>query len=39
MTRKETEATSDYLRENGVRSDFYHAGQSHKDRNMVQDLW
>lgn len=39
MTRKETEATSDYLRSNGLRVDYYHAGQNHNDRNMVQSAW
>jgi len=39
MTRKEAEATSDFLRSNGLRVDYYHAGQSHPDRNMVQAAW
>jgi RecQ family ATP-dependent DNA helicase len=39
MTRKETESTSDYLRSNGLRVDYYHAGQNHNDRNMVQSAW
>ncbi|MCX6272935.1 MAG: ATP-dependent DNA helicase, partial [Bacteroidetes bacterium] len=37
LSRKETERMSAMLKENGLESDFYHAGMESKDRHKVQD--
>ena len=39
MTRVECEQTSDFLRGHRLRCDFYHAGQTPRDRDMVQSAW
>lgn len=39
MTQKDCEHCSDFLRENGLLSDYYHAGQAKGDRKMVQAAW
>ena len=39
MTQKETSELSDYLREKGIHADYYHAGQTEKERKMVQHKW
>uniref|UniRef100_K3WD55 ATP-dependent DNA helicase n=1 Tax=Globisporangium ultimum (strain ATCC 200006 / CBS 805.95 / DAOM BR144) TaxID=431595 RepID=K3WD55_GLOUD len=39
MTKQECENVADYLLDYGVRADFYHAGQSNTDRQMVQEAW
>jgi len=39
MTQKDTEVLADYLRSAGVHSDYYHAGQSHHDRERIQFQW
>ena len=39
MTKKECEQTADFLQENNLRADYYHAGQSTKDRDMIQAAW
>ena len=39
MTKKECERTADFLRDNNLRADYYHAGQTNKDREMIQTAW
>lgn len=39
MTKKECEDVADYLFDRGLLADFYHAGQSNTDRQMVQTAW
>lgn len=39
MTKQECEDVANYLFDHGVRADFYHAGQSNTDRQMVQEAW
>eukprot|EP01038_Epipyxis_sp_PR26KG_P007204 gene7204-9832_t len=39
MTKKDCEETSDFLRENKISADYYHAGQTKTDRKMVQHAW
>lgn len=39
MTRKDTEELADMLRENAVKADYYHAGQTPRERKQVQQAW
>lgn len=39
MTKQECEDVANFLFDHGVRADFYHAGQSNTDRQMVQEAW
>jgi superfamily II DNA helicase RecQ len=39
MTRADTENLADFLRKNGVIADYYHAGQTPKERKRVQHAW
>ncbi|KAJ0399769.1 hypothetical protein P43SY_010556 [Pythium insidiosum] len=39
MTKQECEDVANYLFDHGVRADFYHAGQSNGDRQLVQEAW
>lgn len=39
MTKKDAELVSDFLRENNVKADFYHAGQTLAVRKLVQGAW
>lgn len=39
MTKKECEEVANYLFDRGLLADFYHAGQSTTDRQMVQTAW
>ena len=39
MTKKEAESLSDFLRDNGVKADYYHAGQTLPIRKLVQGAW
>ena len=39
MTKKECEETAEFLADNDVKADFYHAGQTKTDRKMVQGAW
>lgn len=39
MTKQECEDVANFLFDKGVRADFYHAGQSNTDRQMVQEAW
>ncbi|TMW65508.1 hypothetical protein Poli38472_008150 [Pythium oligandrum] len=39
MTKQECEDVANYLFDRGVSADFYHAGQSNTDRQLVQEAW
>jgi RecQ family ATP-dependent DNA helicase len=39
MTKQECEDVANYLFDRGVSADFYHAGQSATDRQLVQEAW
>ncbi len=39
LTREDTERTSDYIREQGIMSDYYHAGSTAAQRKAVQAQW
>jgi RecQ family ATP-dependent DNA helicase len=39
MTKKECEEVANYLFDRGLKADFYHAGQTTKDRQIVQEAW
>lgn len=39
MTKQECEDVANYLFDKGVSADFYHAGQSNTDRQLVQEAW
>ncbi len=39
LTREDTERTSDYLRERGIVSDYYHAGSTAAQRKAAQSQW
>ncbi len=39
LTRQDTERTSDYLRERGIMSDYYHAGSTAAQRKAIQARW
>lgn len=39
MTRQECVETAEILRKNGINADYYHAGQTKKDRKLVQGSW
>lgn len=39
MTKKDCEVTADFLRDNQITADYYHAGQSKAERKMVQAAW
>eukprot|EP01041_Mallomonas_annulata_P003737 gene3737-7420_t len=39
MTKKDTEFLADFLRENNVLVDYYHAGQTKGERKAVQSAW
>ncbi|DBA05397.1 TPA: hypothetical protein N0F65_007559 [Lagenidium giganteum] len=39
MTKKDSEEVANYLFDRGLRADFYHAGQSNGDRELVQEAW
>ena len=39
MTQKSTSELADYLRDNGVKADYYHAGQGRTERERVQFRW
>ncbi len=38
-TREKTEKIAEFLRENGISSDFYHAGLGHRERSLKQERW
>ncbi|KAF0697419.1 Aste57867_11899 [Aphanomyces stellatus] len=39
MTKQQSEDVANYLFDRGIQADFYHAGQSSTDREMVQEAW
>ncbi len=39
LTREDTERTSDYLREQGIMSEYYHAGSTAAQRKVAQAQW
>ncbi|EQC39378.1 bloom syndrome protein [Saprolegnia diclina VS20] len=39
MTKQQSEDVANYLFDRGILADFYHAGQSSSDRELVQDAW
>lgn len=39
MTKQDCEDVANFLFDKGVRADFYHAGQTGTDRQMVQEAW
>jgi len=39
MTQKETEQMADFLYDHGIKADYYHAGQTSAERQMVQAAW
>ncbi|OQS04809.1 bloom syndrome protein, DEAD/DEAH box helicase [Thraustotheca clavata] len=39
MTKQQSEDVANYLFDRGILADFYHAGQSSGDRELVQDAW
>ncbi len=39
LTRQDTERASDYLRERGIMSDYYHAGSTAAQRKAAQAQW
>jgi len=39
MTKQECEDVANYLFDRGLSADFYHAGQSNTDRQLVQEAW
>lgn len=39
MTKKETENLSDYLRDNNISADYYHAGMTKHTKQAVQAAW
>jgi superfamily II DNA helicase RecQ len=39
MTKKDAEHISDFLRENDIKADYYHAGQTLPVRKLVQGAW
>ena len=36
---QDTEMTADFLTKNGIKCDYYHAGMSKTQRNLVQSGW
>ncbi len=38
-SRKRTRDISDWLNQQGIRADYYHAGLSHEERNLKQEEW
>ncbi|OQR97596.1 bloom syndrome protein, DEAD/DEAH box helicase [Achlya hypogyna] len=39
MTKQQSEDVANYLFDRGILADFYHAGQSSSDRELVQEAW
>lgn len=39
MARRETEELADFLRANNLQADYYHAGQTPRERRRVQQAW
>jgi len=39
MTKRQCEETADFLRDSGLKADYYHAGMSATDRKAVQFAW